>query len=58
MKCLSWVPLVDCNFGYVNQIIPFLPKLVLLALFYFFCLFLFFFTAIENKPEHTLKIKY
>lgn len=53
---LPWAPLVDCNFGYVNQIIPFLLKLPLLVLFFFVCSF--FLVAIENKPEHTLKIKY
>lgn len=48
-ECLPWAPLVDCNFGYVNQVIPFLPKLPLLVLF--FCLF--FFSCSNRKQTRT-----
>lgn len=42
LELLPWLPLVDCDLGYVSQINNFLPKMLLA---------MFFITAIKTKPR-------
>lgn len=45
LELLPWLPLVDCDLGYVNQRNNFLPKMLLA---------MFFITAIKTKPRCSL----